>query len=995
MFLKALLTITTVFFVVSSAVAQINFKKFKENLKEAVNDFAGTEEETQQSNEASAPSTPATYGGVEFRDNRMLDFRTEQLEKDTSFYNYIFSQGNRASFFANRDSKENLWVSMAKSYEDESVNAIQLEVFEQAFDLNRSGEFSMYINASAASLSFLEALALLTSNYSYGENVMQEVLDVTSLVDMDTLNIPEKYALGKTIANIAILVHANGDYRLAEEYINSATKYFKEEIGGRCMALASLYNNLAVSAQAQGKYTDAENFFAQSEEVIRFHGKNQSLSHAIITSNRALLYNEIGQYKEAKKAIREAIDMASGAIREKGRDNVSFKINQGLIYYSSGDYEQAEQIFNEVLVLKRRRMAKGQTDYANVENYLASVLMEEGKYDEVRPLLDDARGIFRRKLGTSHPAYLKCKYNLGRYHLTTGNFAEAENVFRDVNSKYLTFFGEHHPDYLSSLEDLAVVSWKQGHIAEAKEQFEKVLSSNLTLVEQYFGAMSEYEKGQYWAKVRPSILKFFAFAVDQADQDPSLLTQMYNLHLKTKGILLSASTRVREEILNSNDEQLKSLYQEWVSTKEHLIHYYSYSKAKLDEQKVDLDALESKANQLEKELSRRSSSFAQSNKLPTTTLKEVKDAMSATDAAVEVVGYPVFDTSFGGGKQYAFLIAKPAQLHPSLVVLENGEELDGKYAKAYLNMVKLKTRDAITYAKFWKPVDEKLVGCQNVHLSLDGIYFQVNIGALQKPDGMFVSDAFDLHLYSSTRDLVNTKAGSVAPKEAVFFGYPDYGGKQLLTALPGTKAEVEAVSHITKSKGFSAKTYMQERASEENFKNVRSPSLLHVATHGFFLPESKATGEKIFGVEVTQAKDNPLLRSGLMLANAEQTMQQATEGTEVSTANNGVLTAYEVLTLDLKSTDLVVLSACETGLGEIRSGEGVYGLQRAFQVAGARSVIMSLWKVSDEATMQLMTKFYEEWMGGKSKEEAFFAAQKSLRSSFAEPYYWGAFVMLN
>ena len=290
---------------------------------------------------------------------------------------------------------------------------------------------------------------------------------------------------------------------------------------------------------------------------------------------------------------------------------------------------------------------------------------------------------------------------------------------------------------------------------------------------------------------------------------------------------------------------------------------------------------------------------------------------------------------------------------------------------------------------------KKLAGKSNVHLSLDGVYYQVNVGALKRADDTYVSDAFNLHLYSSTRDLIKQSGTSNTTKKADFFGYPDYGTKGLLDALPGTKVEIDAVSQITERKGYTTSIFTQKQASEQNFKKISSPSLLHIATHGFFLQESQSTGDKVFGIEVNQAKDNPLLRSGLMLADAEQTMEAATQGTEANSANNGVLTAYEVITLDLKNTDLVVLSACETGLGEIKSGEGVYGLQRAFQVAGAESVIMSLWKVSDEATKQLMTTFYEEWMNGKDKEQAFFFAQKSLRQDFPEPYYWGAFVMLN
>ncbi|MEO9483496.1 MAG: CHAT domain-containing tetratricopeptide repeat protein [Ekhidna sp.] len=968
-----LIAFLTAFAITTVSFSQINFNKLKDRVKKVVED-----EKVE----------PAALVNT---DDRMADIRNDQLKKDTSFYNYIFSQGNRSSFFANRDSKENLLVSFAKTYEDEDTEPVQLEIYEQVFDLNRAAEMTMYINPFIATSNFEEALALMMEQTPSFESAFK----IADLVNMDTMNIADRYALGKTVANISILMHAEGKYKLSEDFMQESISYFKEIIGENTVALASLYANHATISQSQGRYTEAEEYFNKAEEVIRKNDRVGSLAHALILNNKALLYNEIGQYAEALSTIDVAAAYADGALRDKGRDNVGFKINKGLIHYSTGEYKTAEAIFREVIALKEKRFAKNQTDVGNVKNYLASTLMELGNSSEVPMLLDQSLRIFRKKYSESHLAYIKTHHNLGRYHLTTGNLPEAERIFQEVNAKYKQLFGEKHPDFLSSVEDLAVVAWKQGDNTLATSRFNQVISSNLQLVEDYFGAMSEYEKGQYWAKVRPSILKYFAFAVENGKETPELLTEMYNIHLKTKGILLSASTKVREQILSSTDEQLKSTYQKWVDAKENLIHYYSFSKEQLKQQKINLVELEAEANKLEKQLNLLSAAFAQSNKLPTTSLADVKSKLGTNDAAVEIIGYPVFDRSFTNQKNYAFLIADLAAVHPKLVLVEGGQDLDTKYAKAYLNMVRLKAPDKITYDKFWRSVDEELNGKKNVFLSLDGVYFQVNIGALQRPDGSFVSDAFDLHLYTSTRDLVKPPSTGFASKKADFFGYPDFGSKGLLAALPGTKAEIDAASQITRAKGFATNTYMQSQATEARFKEIKSPSLLHIATHGFFLPESKASGEKVFGVEVNQAKDNPLLRSGLMLANAEQTMGVATQGTEVNTANNGVLTAYEVITLDLKNTDLVVLSACETGLGEIKSGEGVYGLQRAFQVAGAESVIMSLWKVSDEATMQLMTNFYTEWMGGKPKEEAFFSAQRTLRQSFPEPYYWGAFVMLN
>ena len=230
-----------------------------------------------------------------------------------------------------------------------------------------------------------------------------------------------------------------------------------------------------------------------------------------------------------------------------------------------------------------------------------------------------------------------------------------------------------------------------------------------------------------------------------------------------------------------------------------------------------------------------------------------------------------------------------------------------------------------------------------------------------------------------------------ASKNATLLGFPDYGG-QNITALPGTKIEIDGIASVLKASGYQLNVLTQNLATEAKLKSVKSPELLHIATHGYFLQDVEKAGSA-FGVNLENASDNPLLRSGLMLAGAAKTVSGASSP-NLSSNDNGILTAYEAMNMNLEGTQLIVLSACETGLGDVRAGEGVYGLQRAFQVAGADALIMSLWKVDDTATQQLMKNFYSNWIKLRSKQKAFKQAQLQLMAKYKEPYYWGAFVMM-
>jgi CHAT domain-containing protein len=227
------------------------------------------------------------------------------------------------------------------------------------------------------------------------------------------------------------------------------------------------------------------------------------------------------------------------------------------------------------------------------------------------------------------------------------------------------------------------------------------------------------------------------------------------------------------------------------------------------------------------------------------------------------------------------------------------------------------------------------------------------------------------------------------------FGNPTFyasaSGGHSIASLPGTEKEVNQLQFMLKQKGWITSEYVEKSASEENVKEINSPKIFHIATHGFYRPTTQSTLEDELQESEATLNQNPLMRTGLLLRGAGDLMEKTNYNFNIE---NGILTAYEAMSLNLDKTDLVVLSACETGLGDLEAGEGVYGLQRAFLVAGAKVLIMSMFKVDDEATQKLMLKFYQKWLNSADLRQSFIDAKKELRVEYPEPIYWGAFMMI-
>jgi CHAT domain-containing protein/Tfp pilus assembly protein PilF len=791
----------------------------------------------------------------------------------------------------------------------------------------------------------------------------------------------------KTIASEGLLFTTTGRFAQAEKFTVQALQLREKSLGKTNMAVAASLNNYAVLHYNQGQYNESEKQFASALSIIATNKLQETMPYAIVLNNEAMLFQSMGRYEAAVELLKQALQIAGKLEISKAKNHLKFFSNLALLYQQMEKYPEAEKIYQGL----EGRLERGKPEFANMLNNVAILAMLMKREDRVEDMLKRSSDIYKASVGENSPAYAKVISDLGNYYRYKGRYAEAEPLLEKVLQIREQSLGNIHPLYVQSQEDMAILLWKKKDLAKAYPLYHDAMEKTLDFINKYFPPMSESEKTKYWDMLSPRFQRFYNFAVEASSINKDIIQDLFEYRAATKGLLLSSTRKISEAILSGGNEQLIRDYTEWIDQKELLTTFFAYSKEELKEQSINLDSMEASVNRMEKKLSENSKDFANFFFTGKTKVSEVQKELKADEALIEIIRLRNFDQVFTDDCRYLGLVITKSNPQPKIILLENGTDLENKYSKTYRVSIKNKVNDDQSYVQYWAPFEPEVKGKKKIYVSLDGVYNQLNLYTLKKAAADYLINQYDIILLGNPRDLVgnNKRANGTIGKNATLIGFPDYGSG-VIVQLPGTKVEIDGINKVLKASGYRVDELMQRDATETNLKLAKEVSILHIATHGFFLKDVEKTSWPI-GVHADNAKDNVLLRSGLMLTGASGA-DKLTPGLDSS--NNGIITSYEAMNLDLKGTNLVVLSACETGLGEIKAGEGVYGLQRAFLVAGAEAIVMSLWKVDDAATQLLMNNFYTNLVKTTDKQKAFKQAQQQLMTKFKEPFYWGAFVMM-
>ena len=917
---------------------------------------------------------------------------------DTTYARAVYQVAMLHQKFANYSEAETIFYELLEIY--------------TAKGSNMKGQRTMNYLETQISLA---DLYFLTERYNEATEIYKETINLSQLLLPEYADKYIYQLFQLLVANQKIGLHTEVDKKMAE-----IEKIYKNN------KLQSRIDFLAVILKKAEIMTE-DRLFYDAIEILELHlnklNKNQFAAHKNYAAQplSQKLRAAIGKNYTLLNKPAKAQSFYEPITKEKVADENLYQevyINLGLSLQKQKKFQEANIIFENNKNHCTKKFGNDTPQAAFALTYLADLYATQDKYSKAEEIYKQAIAILKDKHNDKAAEYATICFKLAELYEEMYLFQSAVPLYAECLKQRVAELGEEHPDYLATLNRLARVYQRLQLYEKAEPYFrEYILALNNEIIKK-FPSMNNAEKATFYESMKPNLENFMRYCVDRAGLNPfqttpsfkqsqEILGDLYDLQLATKAILLSANSKVRQQILSSKDTMLVNQYKRWSACREQVAQLSLVKKNDLAKLGIDLDSLKRETNGLEKQLSLLSTDFAQNfTNQKLSTWREVQKKLQTGEAAVEIIQIPYKkDTTF-----YVALILKAeTQMHPEVAFFKQGAEMDNRFLKNYKNSIKYKIPDKTSYLNYWKPIAEKLENISKIYISPDAAYHQISLQTLLNPQtDKFLLEEKNITLLTNTKDILTIAPKTLlANKTALLLGRPHYSLDQVLasnitqsrggamrelmrgaafTDLVGTEKEIRYVDSVLRANEWKTKLFLGKDAGESAVKkldslwqnvSIQSPAILHIATHGFF-------------VNSQDELSDPMLRSGIVLAGINNYLKDGNKWQN----EDGILNASEAMLLNLSDTELVILSACETGLGEVQQGEGVYGLQRAFKLAGSKSLLMSLWKVDDLATSQLISIFYTQLVLGKTKTEAFQAAQLVLKEKYKNPFYWGAFVMV-
>ncbi len=784
---------------------------------------------------------------------------------------------------------------------------------------------------------------------------------------------PEKDNLAQSLNNLAQLYSTQGKYVQTELLFYRALSILQEAKKEKHPHTAFVMNNLSLLYQAQREDEKATSFAKMALLILEEAQGKEHPNVATVLNTLGAAYQSQGKYDQAELSYQRSL-----SIREKfqGKDVAISLTSLAGLYRNQRKNEQAASLLERALLIREKILAKDHPDIAANLNNLAEIYRDQEKYEQAKLLYQRSLSISEKKLGKEHHGVAFTINNLALLHQDQGEYKQAESLYKRSLLIREKVFGSDHPTVAIVLNNLATLHYDMGDISLAITLSGRSAAIQENKISRSLRAGSEQDKQDYIQENLADLDFSVSIALQSHNTEADKLASTNVLGRQGRVLDETAQTIqiIRSQLKNRPD--LRQQLDDWNINLQEQSDLASsiFSQKNAKGYRGRYERLKQKQQQLEAELSKKSAIFHQV--VAPVKLEKVQTLIPQNAALVQIIRYQPFNAKvpqknrFGSYHYAANILRSTGTPHwvdlGAAAEIEKNIQTFRKYLQDGSNTGN-RQRDQIARtldAQLMQPLRQHLGNTKHLLLSPDSALNLIPFEALKDENNKYLIERYAFSYLTSGRDL--TRFADVPPSRQapVIFSEISYDRSTKFTSL-NTAAERKEIKNTFPN----AQVFIKQRATKTTLQQIQAPQILHLATHGFFKPAPNNS-------ESLKHLDNPLTRSGIALAGKDQ------------------LTGLEAYGLDLYGTQLVVLSACETGLGDISVGEGIYGLRRALVIAGSQSQVLSLWKVGDQATVKLMKTFYANLKAGMGRHEALRQAQLELlrHQNYQNPYNWAAFI---